>query len=496
MKEDNQSLNLYNKAEALYKEGNYTLACNIMERIFIEQNNWQEDEIFLFARALKATSRYEEAFSILLLAQQNSINYCKGLIERADIAWILHRYEEGYSCAIEALRLNMFNRKAQQLRDRCRIGMETLSHLNLKGIQLFHAAFYMNKGGNFGDIVLPQTLRTCIQKFLPNINWQSMHVHQVVNEERLDAINSASGIIIGGGGLLLPDTAPNGNSGWQWNIPLHILQKVKVPLAVLAVGYNLFYGQKIYSHLFDRSLEMLVEKATVVGLRNHGSIKAVRQHLPEHLQEKVHFMPCPTTIIRHLYPQFRETPPMPSNAPIFLNIAFDREALRFGGRYQQFLDDMAWYINILKSSGLKVEYAAHLQTDERFVHDLEKNYKISLRVHGFYDMTPEEGYEIYRKAALVVGMRGHATMIPFGLGIPVLSIISHPKMLFFLEDIKRTEWGIYISSEQFIDNLLKTTLALINQNNKIRNDIINIQNDMYKSCSNIVTKFIEVIHNN
>lgn len=485
----------YDQAVALYKEGQYSLACNIMEKIFIEQNNWQVDDIFLFARALKANSRYEEAINILLLAQNTAFDYCRSLAERADISWILHRYNEGYACAIESLRINMFNRKVQQIRDRCRTAME-ISPLNSDRISLFHAAFYMNKGGNFGDIVLPQTLRTCIQTLLPNIHWKTMHVHQVVDEERLNAVNSANGIIIGGGGLLLPDTAPNGNSGWQWNIPLHILQKIEVPLAVMAVGYNLFYGQKIYSPLFTRSLKMLVEKATVIGLRNHGSINAVRQHLPDHLQEKVHFMPCPTTIIRHLYPKFRETPPMPSNAPVFLNIAFDREALRFRGQYQQFLHDMAWYINILKSSGVKVEYAAHLQTDERFVHDLEKNYKISLRVHGFYDMTPEEGYETYRKAALVVGMRGHATMIPFGLGIPVLSIISHPKMLYFLEDIKRTEWGIHINSEQFKDNLLHTTLTMINQNNKLRDDIINIQDDLYQSYLTIAMKFIKSIYNN
>ena len=43
-------------------------------------------------------------------------------------------------------------------------------------------------------------------------------------------------------------------------------------------------------------------------------------------------------------------------------------------------------------------------------------------------------------------MRGHAQMIPFGLRRPILSIISHDKMKYFLEDIKQLDWGVEINS--------------------------------------------------
>jgi hypothetical protein len=39
-------------------------------------------------------------------------------------------------------------------------------------------------------------------------------------------------------------------------------------------------------------------------------------------------------------------------------------------------------------------------------------------------------------------MRGHAGMIPFGCGTPIISLVSHPKMAYFLADIERPEWGV------------------------------------------------------
>jgi hypothetical protein len=43
--------------------------------------------------------------------------------------------------------------------------------------------------------------------------------------------------------------------------------------------------------------------------------------------------------------------------------------------------------------------------------------------------------DIYRQCDLVIGMRGHANIIPFGVGTRVIGIGSHNKNRFFLEEI-------------------------------------------------------------
>ena len=43
--------------------------------------------------------------------------------------------------------------------------------------------------------------------------------------------------------------------------------------------------------------------------------------------------------------------------------------------------------------------------------------------------------DIYRQCDLLIGMRGHANIIPFGVGTRVIGIGSHNKNRFFLEEI-------------------------------------------------------------
>ena len=46
-------------------------------------------------------------------------------------------------------------------------------------------------------------------------------------------------------------------------------------------------------------------------------------------------------------------------------------------------------------------------------------------------------------------MRGHSQMIPFGLRKNILSIVSHDKLKWFLEDIDHPEWGVDVRENDF-----------------------------------------------
>nr|MDT0526937.1 polysaccharide pyruvyl transferase family protein [Streptomyces sp. DSM 41633] len=128
---------------------------------------------------------------------------------------------------------------------------------------------------------------------------------------------------------------------------------------------------------------------------------------------------------------------------ILVNAAYDRAGLRFGHDYGHFLREMATAVTALGEQA-EVKCVAHSLDDERIAFDLRREHGISLPVIPMYDFDNDAIRDVYARTKLVIGMRGHAGMIPFGCGTPIISLISHPKMAYFLSDIERPEWGISV----------------------------------------------------
>jgi polysaccharide pyruvyl transferase WcaK-like protein len=95
-----------------------------------------------------------------------------------------------------------------------------------------------------------------------------------------------------------------------------------------------------------------------------------------------------------------------------------------------------------------VKCAVHSLDDERITFDLRREHGIALPVIPMYDFSNDEIRETCARTRLVIGMRGHAGMIPFGVGTPVVGLISHPKMAYFLNDIERPEWGVSVHERE------------------------------------------------
>jgi polysaccharide pyruvyl transferase WcaK-like protein len=431
-------------AEALAFDANYDAALGRLTEVAQIPGVLQHtDYIFLLARLLKATGQYEAATDALQLAHRDATTASRASAYEAQIAWIQHDYAHGLESASFALRANPANRFARRVLTRLRKPC-TPPQPQIQSNGIAHAAFYVKQDGNFGDLVLPEAVRQAFEHTAGPTDWLPIHVHQVFDQERLELVNAQRAMIVGGGGLFLPDTAPNRSSGWQWNVSREMLERIDVPLAAFAVGYNLFPGQKFQGDLFRSNLVAFAEKAVFLGLRNHGSIDRVRAMLPTNLHDKVRFVPCPTTILQHIQPGLADSEV--GSGRVLINAAFDRSSRRFHEGYEGFLEEMAKFISTIEGSGAEIRFASHLAGDEQFVHDLDQRFGRRLPVDALNRMPPNESFEIYRRASLVIGMRGHATMIPFGLGTPVLSIVSHPKMRYFLDDVGRTEWAFDVDA--------------------------------------------------
>jgi hypothetical protein len=475
--------------------------------------------------ALAAVSEYAAAGVHLLLASMDPTLAPDALGQLAQLAWIERDFARGRAFALAGLALDPSHRT-------CRIQLQRNENEHAPGrttgsgglgrpaggAGLSHAAFFADPQGNAGDRVLTDAVRRCFtgapalthgfesaaatdtQADTDQIdqgNWHDVHVHQLFDERRLAAVNATEGLIVGGGGLFLPDTAPNGNSGWQWNIADDVLARIAVPLVVFAVGYNMFEGQSFEGQTaagqvfegttadgehgaggrFARSLRALVERSTFVGLRNHGSVDRVRELLPGHLADRIGWQPCPTAITDLLAdpPGRIELPGTPTEpGAVLLNCAYDRAGRRFGDDYGTFLGQLRdWLVSTREQADLR--YVAHCVDDERFVSDLRREHGLTLPVIAMYNLTPAQIHEHYRQARLVVGMRGHAGMIPFGCGTPIISLISHPKLGYFLDDIERPQWGVRVRDPQLAPRLAELTTELLDNQAAVAADIATIQ---------------------
>lgn len=479
-------------ATALAADADYPAALDTLADVAAEPGVLDYHTVFLVAELLRATSRYDAARDVARLAGTGPRARIRAGLVRAQTSWVVHDYAAGAAAAREVLAIDPGNVVARTWvrRNEEPITPRATPSAPVPTGGVGHAALYLPDGGNFGDVVLPHAVRRAIEAAAgatPSasgarpLEWLPVHVHQLFDDERVELANAQRALVVGGGGLFLPDTAPNANSGWQWNVPRASLERLDVPLHVFAVGYNLFRGQSFRGGLFHENLVALTEHAAQVGLRNHGSIDRVRDLLPAALQGKVTYVPCPTTVLRLTHPDA----PVggAGSGRVYLNAAFDRSERRFEGGYPRFLAAMARYVRALRDHGADVALTAHLEADARLATDLAAEHEVDVPVVAMYGMRPEEGYRVYADASLVVGMRGHATMIPFGLGTPVLSLVSHPKTRYFLEDVRRPEWGFEVNADRLGDELLERSLDVLAHEAEYRQDVSNLQADLWEHVS-------------
>ena len=333
--------------------------------------------------------------------------------------------------------------------------------------------------GNAGDTLLPIALHDTWCLLNNKLAWINKPVYPTVDSSLVHQINKTNGLIIGGGGLFLRDTNANKISGWQWPCSADMLHSIEVPVILFAVGYNRFRGQEEFEPFFKDNITAFAEKALYIGLRNSGSIAAIKNYLPENLHHKLRFQPCMTTILSELYT--RQFDFDSKQDFVAFNAAFDRSHLRFGTQIGNILSGTA---RVLKevSENIPIKFYSHMPSDEAIIPFLQ-SFGVKYELVRLNNLHPRKIIEEYAKPKLVVGMRGHAQMIPFGCKTPIVSIVSHNKMQWFLDDIQQAGWGADVNSATFELDLKKRIFdSLQNTRNEI-NVIAAKQKELLKISS-------------
>ena len=365
---------------------------------------------------------------------------------------------------------------------------ELPSILESKNVNFNESIFHVSafSYGNAGDILLPIALRDTWGQVKADTNWISQAVYPVVDDLLVEKINESKGLVIGGGGLFLKDTNANSISGWQWPCSIDMLNQIKVPIVMFAVGYNRFRNQDDFEPCFTENIKAFANKCEYIGLRNYGSLESIKKYIPENLHAKLRYQPCMTTFLSKLYPDLCSY--TEKEDFIAVNAAFDRSHLRFGENIGTVLNDFAKAVKYA-SKFYPIKFYSHMDSDDAFLPFLQ-SYGVKYELIKLNNVHPSEIIKAYAKPRLVIGMRGHAQMIPFGCNTPIVSIVSHDKMQWFLDDIGQSNWGADVLSPTFKNDLIQRIDQAINDFKNEMQYITEKQNYLYKlSIENVKIGF-------
>ncbi|QUY45227.1 methyltransferase domain-containing protein [Acaryochloris marina S15] len=362
--------------------------------------------------------------------------------------------------------------------DLCNAENVAVTPVETENIRLKIAHIGLHANDNAGDTLLFPAIRWLFQQYVSPTQFELIPLRGKVTEQTIDIINTQDAVLIGGGGLFLSDSNLNELSGWQWACPIELLEKIQVPIIVFAVGYNRFRGQPEFSPKFRESVEKLVRKSAFFGIRNRGSMEALKQYLPPELHSKITFQPCATTFLQKFYPKVETHDREPGNV-IAVNIAFDRHHLRFGKREDEILWSVADALLELKNKGWCPKMFMHMRTDAE-AYAWFRARGLELEQINLHRAPPDVIIREYRKISLAFGMRGHAQMIPFGLGKAIYSLISHDKLRFFLEDIHHQEWGAEIQGEDLRSTLVTDMTSIGQKIDEIEDQVKRAQEGLWE----------------
>ena len=296
------------------------------------------------------------------------------------------------------------------------------------------AHIYPHGCKNAGDIYLIWAVK---QMFEP-ADWIDINCKQIFEQSHINLINDCDAVIIGGGGLILPNPYNfDTPTGWQVGIPTELIANIVPPIIVYAIGWNLFRNQTPPDVLKENISEMIRQSA-FFSLRHSGDIEKLEGLTG--ISDKITLNYCPSMIADSYRPCRTDR--------IAFQIASDRLETRVGS-IPKFIANMK---KVLDSFSGNKCIVAHTVGDMDFGESMAKH--LNYEFISLLGEKPHVIRDFYYDIHTVFAMRGHGQMIPLGLGCKIVSIISHDKVKNLLEDLRIEKTGVEVQSPDFVNKCL------------------------------------------
>lgn len=325
--------------------------------------------------------------------------------------------------------------------------------------------YAVNGKSNSGDFFLGPATKWKFENIIgEDIAWTNYDMRKVTTEKDIEFFNTFDYLILGGGGLLLPDTNPNSVSCWQWAIREELIKKIKPDIYVLSIGYNLFYGQTVCMpnrnsnqetpqrlEIFKGNMETLINQSKHFTMRHNGDCEELKKLVSENVHDKINFEFCPVLeyVKEKHHPSFK-------NDKIYhtFELKDDRINRRYHKKTQvKFYTQLLEYVYSLMRDGEKIAVMSH-DGSRSFAHFLQQNGV----PFAFLDNSVANEQKIINNYSVVKKlycMAGHSQMTAHALGVDYFSLIAHDKLEYFLKDVGNytPDKFYYVNSDESFLNM-------------------------------------------
>ena len=278
-------------------------------------------------------------------------------------------------------------------------------------------------GKNWGDRAIQYALQNAVGR--EEYEWQS---EDIQSNPWVHYHEASDLILIGGGGLLWDKPELRSRSGWQWQIRPSVIEQIRTPIIVHAIGDTRFpYGDDRTGKKpeFKESLAILAEKAISFSVRDE-----LTQRILADLDIETTLCPDPALFIGEPREKAPDGPPI-----LGVCLAWDKAPWRWPGRWNgaakftEYMDALAGALESFVTDGWQLRPFCHIPEDLPTVQlccDVFKIFDVTPDVCSWW--LPEAGHGVtglvqrYAECTAVVSMRKHGIIIPAGLGVPVVGL--------------------------------------------------------------------------
>ncbi len=296
------------------------------------------------------------------------------------------------------------------------------------------------------------------------------------DENFVDLVNSKDLLIVGGGAFLSLHSMCK-NTGTTFDIPLELLDKIKVPIYFNSIGindYELIKNDNDTIYRFCRAMGVFTGRENIlIGLRNDGARQTLDKYCS--VKEKQIFeMPDTGYFVSpgdYIHYELKE-----NSYNIAINLAADMADERFpkvegGITKEEFIDSFAIFLEEIldQDEQINIVFVPHIYSDMEFNNSVIvkiKDYYRRTRITAAPYLTGSNGMalkniDLYRKCDLAITMRNHAEICPIGMGIPTIGIPTLEDTVHFLDSVGHTSY-VMVNERTYKDKLLKLYLEARN----------------------------------
>jgi len=317
------------------------------------------------------------------------------------------------------------------------------------------------------------------------------------DEQFVDLVNHSNGLIINGA-VTIHGREYLRENGMRFELPLSLVKKVKKPIVFYGISYRHFHGQVFHhAEVLRKTFRGLTEFPNVLmGVRNDGTriwLKKTLKLDPDTLA-KIYEIPD-TGVFTYAKPG--QYPEILDERKVIIFAPNDEDApFRFGQeniRYVQetgyqlsknnnsMVPDKSWrktrsqlieqlrnaLTRILRESGAQLLLVPHYLDDYKFIASLVDAFEPQIAHQSSIStgLMRVQGtgyfYGRYQRADLAISMRVHSISPCIGLGVPMIPLVTQPRMWDFLKATSLEDLGLDAFSDNLEQDLIDSALRIL-----------------------------------